>query len=139
MNAPLNPVITKEMIKHSKADPQEKQRQPAKSLTRLTMPDNHRLINWLQSYKPQSGDTLQSITIAAQAALKIEGLNLSHIQHRMQEFGLALPKRVSTSPLVERVAKLEQGLDAIIQAMSEYSENSRTPLHPLIVEYMNSR
>lgn len=138
MNSPLNPVLKapvnlpKKAVPHSNPD-----RKTDRTMARLSMPESFALIEWLKAYKAQPGDTIQTIALAAAASLNNPLINFNHVQQRTQEFGIALPKRVSNAPVMERLSRLEQVLATAIREQILACRKAGIEPHPDLVVFAN--
>jgi hypothetical protein len=141
MNQPLNPVIKTPIAppapgneKYSRgATPTSPGRQAPRELARLSMPESHALITWLMAYKMQPGDTLTTLATSAATALNNPRINKNHVQQRMEEFGLDLPKRQSNAPVIERLVKLETSLTLLINEQLRICRMARIDPAPALV------
>jgi hypothetical protein len=142
MNQPLNPVLKADMLKTAPAKhPEPKVRQPARTVARLSMPENFALVEWLKAYQQQPGDTLHTITRKAAEALKNERINYNHVQQRMFEFNIPLPRNGGTTnaELIERLSNLEQLLDVLIDEQLSIAKRFGSGAHPMLQDYINNR
>ena len=128
MNQPLNPVIKTPIAppapgneKYSRgATPTSPGRQAPRELARLSMPESHALITWLMAS-------------SAATALNNPRINKNHVQQRMEEFGLDLPKRQSNAPVIERLVKLETSLTLLINEQLRICRMARIDPAPALV------
>ena len=126
---PLNPVLSvkaedlnrvRQQNQHQAAYPVPKQLAPQpqadkRTNVRLSMQEDFDLVSWLKAYKMQPGDTIDTLVLAARAALKNDKINYNHMQTRIVEFDIPMPRKPSNAPVMERLKALEVMLDAVIR------------------------
>lgn len=142
MNEPLNPVLKAPVDRRTSkfAGLAKAPRRKAEKLERLSMPESFALINWLQAYKVQPGDSVKTMAVDAASALGNPKINENHVRQRMEEFGLAFPSRLSVKALsaAERLAKLEQVLATAIREQIIMCDAAGVVPHPDLLEFVNS-
>lgn len=138
MNQPMNPVLKGPL---ADVKPKSIVRQPARTVSRLSMPENFALVEWLKAYQQQPGDTLHTITRKAAEALRNTKINYNHIQQRMYEFNIPLPRNggSANAELIERISRLEATLDILIDEAVRIAKEFRQNPHPAIQQYINER
>lgn len=145
---PLNPVlsVSAEQLKSQRAEatplsklpPAEKKTD--RTITRLSNPENFALVQWLKDYKAQPGDTLHTITRQASTALNNPKINFNHVQQRMSEFDIPLPKRPSSSGVdAERLNRLEHLVKLLASDLMRIAAAGGVGLHPDLIEFANAR
>lgn len=142
MTEPLNPVLKAPIDRRNSvfATKPSAPRRRAEKLERLSMPESFALINWLQAYKVQPGDSVKTMAVAAASALGNPKINENHVRQRMEEFGLTFPSRLSAKALsaAERLAKLEQVLATAIREQLRMCGSAGVLPHPDLLEFVNS-
>ena len=128
---PLNPVLSvkaedlnrvRQQNQHQAtyvAPPKQPASQPPqadkRTNVRLSMQEDFDLVSWLKAYQMQPGDTIDTLVLAARAALKNNKINYNHMQTRIVEFDIPVPRKSSNGPVMERLRALEVMLDAVIR------------------------
>jgi hypothetical protein len=125
MNQPFNPVLKPGTLSLKAEDrtKQAKAEEPVmaaksgptagKTLTRLTMPEDYKLTQWLIAHEMKPGETLASLAHDAGQELNIPKININHVQVRMNAFGIQVIPKAAAKQLT-RLDKLERIVATLI-------------------------
>jgi hypothetical protein len=95
----------------------ETKQEPKEKRKVLMTVDDFKLNQWLHNREPVWNETPADILEQAKA-LSIDGLNVRHIQHRLEAFADTLPKAsppVRELTIIERLERVEKGLAIFAQ------------------------
>jgi hypothetical protein len=109
--------------------------QEKRTNVRLSMQEDFDLVSWLKAFQAQPGDTIDSLTVAAKTALKNDRINRNHIQTRLIEFDIKLPKKVNEYSAAARLARLESVLQTAIREQITVCTGLGIAVHPDLMAF----